>query len=522
MFTHLLIHNIVAISTSVTNIGLFLFIFLNNPRSKIHITFALTMLCAAIFSLSHVIGANIIDPELSRHVFMFNIFTMFIAIFNAHAVGIMTGAKRGPFSLIAWIYYSGIIFSIIYLIFPSLFLLPSVPKMYFPNYYNPGSLNFIRLIITYVFGVGYMFSHLFLSYRQNKNSVYRGQVRYFALAIFLGYGLGFIPNFLVYDIKIDPLFGMTFAVFAVPIIFGVVKYELLNVKIIAKQAFVYTLSIGLVGGFVLLASYISQIVRELNPGFPVWIIPLTISFIVVTSGVFVWRKLRESDLLKYEFVTTVTHKFRTPLTHIKWAAENISKLSTDPELKNELGYIQSANGKLVELTTLVMNVAGTEDSAYEYRYEKHDVSKIVAETIRSVQYQADAKKISINQKITPELYSVCDEERIRFVTQTFIENGIHYTGSNGEITVSVSLDQKNDIVVSVSDTGVGVSAEDMPHMFTKFYRGEKARSLDTEGMGIGLYMSKEIIKKHNRAKIWINSEGTDKGSTFSFSLPQVK
>lgn len=522
MISHLLIHNIVAISTTVTNIGLFLFIFLNNPKSKIHITFAMTMLCAAIFSLSHVIGANLLDPNLSKNVFMFNIFTMFIAIFNAHAVAIMTGAKRGPFSLIAFIYYSGIICSLIYLLFPHLFLLPSVPKMYFPNYYNPGVLNFLRLVVTYVFGVGYMFSYLFLSYRKNKNSVYRGQVKYFALAIFLGYGLGFIPNFLVYDIPIDPLFGMTFAVFAIPIIFGVVKYELLNVKIIAKQAFIYSLSIGLVGGFVLLASYISQIVRELNPSFPVWVIPLTISFIVVTSGVFVWRKLREGDLLKYEFVTTVTHKFRTPLTHIKWASENIAKLSVDPELKNELSYIQSANGKLVELTTLVMNVAGTEDSAYQYRYERNDVSKLVSEVIRSVQYQADAKRIPINQKITPELFSICDEERIRFIVQTFIENAIHYTNTGGEITVNVDSDAGRNVIVSVSDTGVGVSTDDMPHMFTKFYRGERARSLDTEGMGIGLYMAKEIIKKHNHAKIWVNSEGSDKGSTFSFSLPLAK
>ncbi len=522
MITHLLIHNIVAISTSVINIGLFLFIFLNNPRSKIHVTFAMTMLCAAIFSLSHVIGVNISDPELSKHVFMLNIFTMFIAIFNAHAVAIMTEAKRGPFSLIAWIYYAGILASLVFIIFPHTFLLPSIPKMYFPNYYNPGSLNFIRLIITYVLGVGYMFCFLFLSYRKNKNPVYRGQVKYFAVAIFLGYGLGFIPNFLVYDIKIDPLLGMTFAVFAIPIIFGVVKYELLNVKIIAKQAFVYSISIGIVGGFVLLASYISQIVRELNPGFPVWVIPMTISFIVVTSGVFVWRKLRESDLLKYEFVTTVTHKFRTPLTHIKWAAENINKLSNDPELKSELGYIESANGKLVELTTLVMNVAGTEDSAYQYRYEKHDVSKLATEVIRSVQYQADAKKITINQKITPDQYSICDEERVRFIIQTFIENGIHYTNQFGEITVSVAPDTKDNVIVSVSDTGVGVSPEDMPHMFTKFYRGEKARSLDTEGMGIGLYMAKEIVKKHNHAKIWVNSEGSDKGSTFSFSLPLAK
>ena len=167
---------------------------------------------------------------------------------------------------------------------------------------------------------------------------------YFFFAIITAAILGFIPNFLVYNIPVDPIWGGVFmAFFASIFIYAGLKYELFDVRIIAKQAFEYTVSILVVGGFIILFDYINRIVQDLNPSFPSWAIPLLISVIIIAISMSVWRKIRESDLLKYEFITTVTHTFRTPLTHIKWASENLSNSNLSAEDKIQLDYIREAD-----------------------------------------------------------------------------------------------------------------------------------------------------------------------------------
>ena len=133
--------------------------------------------------------------------------------------------------------------------------------------------------------------------------------------------------------------------------------------------------------------------------------------------------------------------------------------------------------------------------------------------------QAKIKNLNIVKNINSELMASFDTDRIRFVVQVFIENAIHYTPNNGLITISVYREGKT-IVCSVKDTGIGISQENMPLLFSKFYRGDKARMVDTEGVGIGLYAVKEIIFRHH-GKTWAESSGLNQGSTFYFSLPAV-
>jgi two-component system phosphate regulon sensor histidine kinase PhoR len=106
---------------------------------------------------------------------------------------------------------------------------------------------------------------------------------------------------------------------------------------------------------------------------------------------------------------------------------------------------------------------------------------------------------------------------MRFVIQTLVENAINYSKDNCSIIVNVEK-KDNMIIISVKDSGIGIAKEELPRMFTKFYRGKEARSTDTEGMGIGLYMTHDIVTRHH-GKIWVESEGPGKGSTFSISLP---
>ncbi len=293
----------------------------------------------------------------------------------------------------------------------------------------------------------------------------------------------------------------------------------MNIKVIAKQAFSYGAIIGSIGGVVVLSEYLNLFFYSNYPGFPSWVIPV-VSFVLVMSITFmVWKKIREVDLLKYEFITTVTHKFRTPLTQIRWASDNLVNIELPPEAKDQISYIVSANSKLVELTNLLVTVSGNEGTTYEYHTAKTNLKSIIDDTLSIIKTSLVSKNITMKLDINTDVFVKCDATRIKFVTQTIIENAINYTPADG--TISISLSQMDDkALFSVKDSGIGVSKSELPLIFSKFYRGSNARESDTEGMGIGLFLSKEIITRHN-GKIWIESEGVGTGTTFSFSIPAL-
>ncbi len=519
--THLIIHNVMCIISAIVLVGLIVFTYYNGPRKAENIMWCFSLFFVGIFIISHVLGVNIKDPALSRNVLMFNLSNFFIGSCTVHAFYALVGKAREKRWIIILVHSAALIITLVLLTNFDSFLLPSISKLYFINYYNPGILNWYRVAFVYGVCVPLSIYTLYQQYKTRENRTERKAYASLIVTIICAFGIAFIPNFLVYDIKIDPLWGMTSAiVFSIPFLYGAVKYGLFNVKIVAKQAFFYSIAVVAVGGFITLLNYLNQVLQNLAPGFPIWITPLASSVLAVTVGVIIWRQLRQGDLLKYEFVTTVTHKFRTPLTHIKWASENLAKTELPEDSREQLNYIQSANKNLVELTSLLMNVSETENKSYEYQMGKNDISLAIDQVIVSLSDQLNSKHIHIFKNVEPNLYTRFDAVRIKFIIQTFIENAMHYTNEHGQISVAATLDGKN-IICRVKDNGIGIPKEEIPLLFAKFYRGARARLADTEGMGIGLYMSKEIITRHD-GKIWAESEGTGKGSTFIFSLPIKK
>lgn len=514
----LVIHNVAGVVSAISLLGIGLFTFLNNPKKTANVVFSLTALSASVFALSHVIGANISDPHTSKLVLMLNLSIFFIAAFQLHSIYALTGLNIKRSTFIKFIYFSAITLTLIFIANSTWFLLDSVPKMYFINYYNPGILNWVRLAFLYGIIIPLALYELFMAYKKATNDLEKNQYKYFFISLFIAYGIGFILNFLVYDIQINPLLGMAFGFFMVfPFAYGAIKYKLFNIQVIAKQAFFYSIAIAIVGGLIVLLNYFNNKIIANYPGFPIWSMALISSVLVVTLSVLTWRHLREADILKYEFITTVTHKFRTPLTHIKWASENIYQTNHSKEISTQLDYIQSANTKLVELTNLLVNVSETESSSYDYNIHIDSISDITEDVIKTLEIQLRNQQAKIIRNIQPNLNLELDTFRIRFVIQTLIENAIHYSSTNSVITISV-FQKENDIVCAVKDNGIGLNQDEIPRLFSKFYRGKSARMADTEGMGIGLFISKQIIEKHS-GKIWAESEGQDKGSIFAFSIP---
>jgi len=517
---HLIVNNVACIVSAVIMTGTALFTYLNDRRNIANIMVALAVMMAVVFYISHVIGISVSDPILSRDILMFNLCMFPAGMFQLHGVVAILGKMKEYRSIVIGTYIIGTALVIFFLIFPNLFLLPSVPKMYFPNYYNPGALNWIRVVFLNAYAAIYTLTILALAYTRADTDVKKNQYKYFVIAFAGIYAVIYIPNFLVYNIQIDPLWGAFAGIFwTVPIVYGAVRYGLFNVKIIAQQAFYYGLAVAGVGGLITLFNYSNVWILQEYPGFPLWTTALVSSGLVVTVSVIIWRQLRQGDILKYEFITTATHKFRTPLTHVKWASENLEKMPLSDDQKEQVKFIEEANAKMVELTNVLMNISEAENTEYDYRMERTDMSVLVQETFIGLGYQMKTKDLVISQDIQPNLFAVCDSSRIRFIVQTFIENAVHYTPEHGTMAVSLKLDDKaGEVVFSVKDSGIGIGKDELPLLFTKFYRGAQARLADTEGMGIGLYVTKEIIARH-KGRLWAESEGQGKGSTFSFTLP---
>ena len=520
---HLLVFDILGIFSALVIVILGFFVLLKDHRKTVNVTLGLTFTGAIIAIVSYVIGVNVPDSSLSHTILMWDMSVIAVSVINFHCAMAILNRQHTHRALIAFIYIIGAMFVGIFLIMPGLFLGDPVPKLYFPNYFTPGPLHFAFDLIFRLAIPASLIGLLWQGSRRAEDPREKKRLLYFALSFAVAWTVAALPTLLTFDIPFDPIWGTLFPIiFAIPFIYAVVRYELLDVKVVAKRAVAYAsivISVGFLVGFF---DFLNALLRASHPSFPIWAMPLVLGLVIVGIGVFIWRQLREGEILKYEFITTVTHKFRTPLTHIKWASENIrSDLgASDGDLGEQLGYIEEANSKLVELTDILANTSDDGD-AYRYQIVPEDLSAFSRDIIRAVGRHAAAKKIQIIEKIEPGVRALFDSARLKFVLQTFIENGINYTPENGTVTITVKAVEVHghrEAMCSVADTGIGIVHAELPRISAKLYRSKRARTTDTEGMGIGLYVSKGIIERH-RGRMTVESEGENKGATFSFYIP---
>jgi signal transduction histidine kinase len=141
----------------------------------------------------------------------------------------------------------------------------------------------------------------------------------------------------------------------------------------------------------------------------------------------------------------------------------------------------------------------------------------VADSVRTTFKE---KNIFFAVQCPPEdIFVKVDSARMEFVIQTLLQNALAYTSPGRNVDVTISYGG-GKAVLAVTDHGIGIARSDLPHIFDKFYRTDLAQRTDTEGFGVGLYLSKSIVKRH-RGRLDVYSEGENKGSTFTITLPMV-
>jgi len=245
---------------------------------------------------------------------------------------------------------------------------------------------------------------------------------------------------------------------------------------------------------------------------------IIIGLIVIFAFYKLFKLYKEAKNVEKEFISIVNHAFRTPLTRISWISRELEKtLNANDERLYQLQGIDNAVDKII---SMVDSIVGIRDLAKTSGYDFKVVS--IREIIENAisKYREIINKKGINFRISPmkNIPSMTvDLKKISFVIEEIIENAINYSQNGGNIFIDVYYNNKS-LSIEVSDEGIGLTTIDKIRIFTKFYRNKKAKLMNTDGIGLSLFLCKQIIRKH-KGKIYASSKGVDKGTSIVIILP---
>ncbi|MBN2151634.1 MAG: PAS domain S-box protein [Candidatus Lokiarchaeota archaeon] len=235
------------------------------------------------------------------------------------------------------------------------------------------------------------------------------------------------------------------------------------------------------------------------------------------------RALKALDELRMQFVTDATHELKTPLTSVDGAIQllddNFSALDRDT-INSLLKLVRRGSFRLKELIELLLDFSRIEAGHFSLKVAREDLSSVIKNAVRSVSFLAYQRRLRVTVGELPALQVDIDRTRIEQVVANLLTNAFKNTPPGGAIEVTMSFD-RDVATVSVKDDGVGLTSNEISKLFTKFGKIDRTdvnAEINVTGSGLGLFISKEVIGKHG-GRIWAESGGRMKGSTFSFTLP---
>ena len=229
-----------------------------------------------------------------------------------------------------------------------------------------------------------------------------------------------------------------------------------------------------------------------------------------------WRRERALELMRYRFLTVVTHNFRTPLTGMKWTVNALREDVEREEKKNLLTKLDTAIERVQTVVEVLAGVARS-DERLDYAFEAVSFHDLIEASLKRFSERIQKKELQLTIQVAQGLpLIIADRQKIQFVIDILLENAIAYSVTGAPITLT-AVQQKNDVLFSVADLGSGLSREDRRHLFADYYRSEEAQKLAPDGLGLSLFTARTIVENH-RGKIWVESKGKGKGSTFYVRL----
>ncbi len=336
--------------------------------------------------------------------------------------------------------------------------------------------------------------------------------------------IGWLPNS---GIELYGLFGMV--IFMIYISILIVEFKTFNVKLLATQALTWGL-IALVGSeFFFIQSDVNKI--------------LTAITLVISAGLglFINRSVKKEIAQKEELaklninlekllkereslVHLVTHKVKGSFTRMKLLFAGMldgtfGEISEEIKKRAEQGLEFDNNG--IQTVNLVLNVANMQNGTIKYDMQKIDFKDVVLQTINDKKIGIEAKGLKLETGINDSVCNVLgDTFWLKEAVSNLIENSIKYT-KEGKIITELHEGGNGLVIFSIKDTGIGITEEDKKNLFTEGGRGKDSVKVNVDSTGYGLYTVKLIAEAH-KGRVWVESEGAGKGSTFYIELPAIK
>ena len=230
-------------------------------------------------------------------------------------------------------------------------------------------------------------------------------------------------------------------------------------------------------------------------------------------------ELEKVERIRKDFVINVSHELRTPLASIQGYTETLMDGAIDDPVHNMkfLGIIRHNAERLARLTQDLLALSRIEQRRQKLEFERHPVNALLGDAVELVRPMAEKRGVQVAEESAPEsAVAWCDSEAVSQILSNLLDNAIKYTPAGGRIAVG-ARPAGPFVEFYVRDTGIGIPEEDLPRLFERFYRVDKARSRELGGTGLGLSIVKHLVAAHNG--VTRVESAVNRGSTFIFTLP---
>ena len=225
--------------------------------------------------------------------------------------------------------------------------------------------------------------------------------------------------------------------------------------------------------------------------------------------------------MRRDFVANVSHELKTPMTNISGYIAGILDETIPPEKhKHYLSIVMEETYRLNRLVNDLLDLAKMESGEMRLNYQVFDINELIRRCVIKLENMLVKKDLEVEADFAQEETPVnADKDAIERVFINLLHNAVKFTPEGGKITIRTVL-KKDRVIVSITDTGVGIEKEELSVIWDRFHKADKSRGKDKTGTGLGLAIVKNIINEHNQ-EVHVESE-LGKGSTFSFTLSRVE
>lgn len=516
----LFFHLPISIIISLTILGLGILVYFRERRSVTNKTFFFLSLTTTIWVISLYLIDHpffITTPLFWGRVTMAAGFSIGASLLYFILVFPQKKIKLSLFWKITLLIYSVFIFL-------SLFTGLIVKEIEFKEWgANPvgGKLYFLYPLL-FVFPIGVTIFFLLKKYKRSRG-IEKLQLQYFSIGLFL-----FLVGSAIFNMAIPIItgsaelakFGPYFCIFLIGYTaLAITRYHLFEIRVILTEILVGAIAIILFVQIFTAPTTLWRITNSL-----IFILFVIFGYLLIRATlreIKMRQEIERIDRAKSEFISIASHQLRTPLTAIKGYISMILEGTygqISERAMKPMANVYQSNERLIKLVNDLLNLSRLEVGKIEFNPQPTSLKELISGIIEELKINAEKRGLYLKlievKKPLPEV--IVDRDKLRQVILNIIDNAIKYTQKGG---ITIELEKiNNEERIRISDTGEGMTKGEIDSLFQMFSRATAGSQLRIEGAGLGLYVAKRFIEMHS-GKIWAESEGKGKGSTFSIQLP---